>query len=177
MQINWLFTCLSPIWSWCGCLHGDYLSYGSWQKQRRMGAKDKQVDLWNQSSKWQLVWSSKDCSIKEGLSTISSWLLCILHKRLVYLNLCWFVPLFIKLSIPPNDSYMRTLCNNTYLSFSYLRSFRCPQGGGWREMQRRWRMGGTSSRGVGIEIDNDGWPMCADFIESRYRLINSWMEW
>ena len=54
----------------------------------RMGAKVKLVTFWTQSRNWRLVWSSKYWSIKKGLSPISSWPLCILHKRLGYFNLC-----------------------------------------------------------------------------------------
>ena len=90
-QINLLCTVLYSSWSWCGCLHGYYVRNGVLWKHRIMGAKIKQVTLWNQASKWKLVWSSKEWSIKEGLTPISCWPLCIIQKRLSCFNLCWLL--------------------------------------------------------------------------------------
>ena len=90
-HINLLCTDLSLSWSWCGFLHGDYFSNGSWQKHSIMGDKVKQVALWTQAIKWKLVWYSKDWSIKYGSSSISRLTLCILQKRLSYLNLWWLL--------------------------------------------------------------------------------------
>ena len=90
-HINWLCTWFYPILPWCGCLHGSYFSNGSWFKQRIMGPKVKQTTSFNQSIKCKLVLSSKNWSIKEVLSSISSWPLFILHKRISYFTLCWWL--------------------------------------------------------------------------------------
>ena len=89
-QINWFFTCIYPIWPWCGCLHGYSIRYCSWCKQGIMDTKVKKITLWTQESKCRLVWSSKNWSRKEGLPSISSWPLFILRKRINYFNLCWW---------------------------------------------------------------------------------------
>ena len=87
---NWLCTLISPSWYLCGCLHKSSFINGSWRKQRRMGNKSKQINLWTQAINCKLVWSSKNWSREEGLPSISSWPYCILQKILSYFNLCWF---------------------------------------------------------------------------------------
>ena len=90
-HINWLCTWLSPIWPWCGFLHGDSFSNGSWQKQRIMDPKVKQITLWNQAIKCKLFWSYKNWYRNDGLPSISSWSLCILQKRISYFNVFWWL--------------------------------------------------------------------------------------
>ena len=58
-HINWICTCFSLMWYWCGCLYGSSFSSGSSCKQSKMGPKFKQITVWNQSSKYKLVWCSK----------------------------------------------------------------------------------------------------------------------
>ena len=74
-QINSFFTCPSHQWSWYVCLHEDYYRNWSWRNQKIMGYKFEQFICWYQTSKWKLVWSSKNCLINKCLSSITSLVL------------------------------------------------------------------------------------------------------
>ena len=88
--INFLCTSLYPIWYLCGYICGSSFSNMILWKHSRMGDKVKQVTLCNQAIKCKLVWSYKYWSIKEGLSSISSLPLCILHQIISNFNMCWW---------------------------------------------------------------------------------------
>ena len=90
-QINLLCTRLYLSWRWCVYINVDWFIHMSWCKHSIIGYKVKQVTSCTKARNWKLVWSSKDCPRKGGLSSISSWILFILHKRLIYLNLCWLL--------------------------------------------------------------------------------------
>ena len=88
---NWLYNCLPPRWTLCGCIYGSSFRNGSWRKHRIMGPKVKQITLCNHANKCRLVWPSQDWSRKNILPSISSLPLCILQKGISYLNLCWLL--------------------------------------------------------------------------------------
>ena len=90
-QINWICTWLSSSWPDAyvfmelPIVIKVEVNVGEWV------LKLKKSLYWLSQASKKLLWSSKDWSRKEGLTSISGWNFYILQKRISDFNLCWWL--------------------------------------------------------------------------------------